>query len=299
MAIIIIGRTLNHKIFSKWGETMLRKFIIVSFLFLLPLVMTSCDSNDSSGNVVIQGLISNSSQFGNMTAIILEGNSRLGRTNVDSEGRFIIGFVSKTGVVTLRFESSTFNAERPNIPVINNSTTTLDITLQQNPILIVFDRWQVFQDPISFSKDQSINYSQAQAELNIDGNRGDCIFAGGTSVVNYSVKSISITNCSQAIRAQSSGSVILNANEGIEISSNRDAITTLNAGFVEVGQTLNPVNNTITIQSNNQYGITASGNSIVDINPQNSCSISGSKGAVNVSGSASVDTSTCTLSNQS
>ena len=123
------------------------------------------------------------------------------------------------------------------------------------------------------------------------------MFSGGTSVINYSVKSISITSCRDGVRAQSSGSIVLNADEGIQISSNRDAILTLDDGFVEVGQTSNPVNNTIVIQSFNQFGINASGNSVVVIIPQNQCSISGNRGAVNVSGGAMVDTSTCTLSN--
>lgn len=275
---------------------MLKNIILAIILFLFPLFITSCDSNSEGGDIIIQGFISNSSQFGNLTAIILEGNSRLGRNKVDSEGRFIIGFKSSTGIVTLRLESSTFNAERPNIPVISQSTTNLNITLGQSPILIIIDRWQVFQDPISFSRSQSIIYSETQAELNINGNRGDCIFVGKTSVVSYTVKSISITNCREGLKAESLGSIVLNADEDIEISSNRDAIRTLNDGFVEVGQTSNPVNNTIVIQSNNQFGINASGNSTVDINPQNQCSISGSSGAVNVSGSATVNTSTCTLS---
>lgn len=43
-------------------------------------------------------------------------------------------------------------------------------------------------------------------------------------------------------------------------------------------------------------GINADGNSIVNIDPQNQCSISGGRMAVNVSGNASVATASCTLS---
>lgn len=276
----------------------MRKSIVSGFVFLvISLVMLSCDGTGNSGDIVIEGTVSNSSQFDNLRAIVLERNIRLGSENVDSEGNFVISFRSSTGVVTLRFESSTFNAERPNIPVVNESVTNLNITLQQTPVVIIIDRWQVFQDPISFSGTQSINYNESQAEFNLDADGGNCMFSGGTSVINYSVKSISITSCRDGVRAQSSGSIVLNADEGIQISSNRDAILTLDDGFVEVGQTSNPVNNTIVIQSFNQFGINASGNSVVDIIPQNQCSISGNRGAVNVSGGAMVDTSTCTLSN--
>ena len=276
----------------------MRKNIINGFFILvLSFGLFSCDVNSDNGNIILEGIISNSSQFGDITAIVLQGSSRLGSARVSSEGNFVIRFNSSTNVVTLRFESSSFNAERPNIQVINQSVTNLDITLQQNPTLIIIDRWQVFQDPISFSGTQSINYNESQAEFNLDGDGGNCIFSGGSSVVNYTVKNISITNCREGVRAQSSGSIVLNADESIQISSNRDAILTLDDGFVEVGQTSNPTNNTVVIQSFNQFGINASGSSMVDINPQNACSISGNRGAVNVNGSAVVNTSSCTLSN--
>ena len=275
----------------------MRKNLILScFIFVLSLVMSSCDGGGNNGDIILEGIISNPSQFGEITAIVLQGNSRLGSVKVNSEGNFVIRFRSSAGVVTLRFESDTFNAERPNIQVVDQSVTNLNITLQLNPTLIIIDRWQVFQDPISFSSTQAINYNESQAEFNIDGDGGNCMFSGGTSVITYIVKSISITNCREGVRAQSSGSILLQADESIQISSNRDAIITLDDGFVEVGQTANPVNNTIVVESNNQFGINAAGNSIVDINPQNACSISGSRGAVNVNGGASVNTSSCTLS---
>lgn len=276
---------------------MRKKIIVGCLIFVLSLGFFGCDGSSNSGDIILEGIISNSSQFGEITAIVLQGSSRLGSVKVSSEGNFAIRFSSSTGVVTLRFESATFNAERPNIQVIDQSVTNLNITLQQSPVLIVIDRWQVFQDPISFSGTQSINYNVSQAEFNLDGSGGNCMFAGGSSVINYTVKSISITGCREGVRAQSSGSIVLNADENIQIFSNRDAISTLDDGFVEVGQTLSPVNNTIVIQSTNQFGINASGNSTVDINPQNECSISGDRGAVNVSGSATVNTSSCTLSN--
>ena len=179
---------------------------------------------------------------------------------------------------------------------VNQSTTNLDITLQQNPTLITISRWQVFQAPLSLSGDREIQYSESLAEFNLDANGGNCIFASGTSLISYSVKSINITNCREGVRAQTSGSIILKADESIVISSNRDAILALDDALVEVGQTSNPVNNTIVIESANQFGINAAGDSRVEIDPQNQCSISGGRMAVNVSGNAIVGTSSCTLS---
>jgi hypothetical protein len=267
-------------------------------LFVLLLIFSSCDGGSGdSGDLLLEGIVSNPSQFGKITVVVLEGNSRKGSTTVNSLGNFGIRFSSSTGVVTLRFESDTFNAERPNIQVIDQSVTNLNITLQLNPTLIIIDRWQVFQDPISFSGSQTIDYNESQAEFNLDGNGGNCMFASGSSLITYRVKSISITDCREGVRAQSTGSIVLEADEAIQISSNRDAIVALDDAFIGIGQTSNPINNTIVIQSTSQFGINASGNSIVDVDPQNQCSISGSRGAINVNSNASVNTSTCTLSN--
>ena len=268
------------------------------FLFALLLIFSSCDGGSGgSGDIVLEGSGSNPAQFGKITVVVLEGNSRKGSTTVNSLGNFGIRFSSSTGVVTLRFESDTFNAERPNIQVIDQSVTNLNITLQLNPTLIIIDRWQVFQDPISFSGSQTIDYNESQAEFNLAGNGGNCMFASGSSLITYRVKSISITDCREGVKAQSTGSIVLEADEAIQISSNRDAIVALDDAFIGIGQTSNPINNTIVIQSTSQFGINASGNSIVDVDPQNQCSISGSRGAINVNSNASVNTSTCTLSN--
>jgi len=275
---------------------MRKNLILGLFIFSLSFVLSGCDSGSNNGNILLEGIISNSTQFGEITVTVLQDNTRLGKTKVSSEGNFGILFNSSTGVVTLRFESSTFNAERPNIQVVDQSVTNLNITLQLNPTLIIIDRWQVFQDPISLRESNEIQYNESQAEFNLDADGGNCIFATDTSLISYRVKSINITNCREGVRAQTSASIILEADESIVISSNRDAILAIDDALVEVGQTSNPVNNTIVIESANQFGINASGNSVVNIDPQNQCSISGGRGALNINGNASVDTSSCTLS---
>jgi len=275
---------------------MRKNLILGLFILSLSFVLPGCDSGGTGGDILLEGIISNSTQFGKITVTVLQGNTSLGKTTVSSEGNFGIRFNSSTGVVTLRFESDTFNAERPNIQVVDQSVTNLNITLQLNPTLIIIDRWQVFQDPISLSGSNEIQYNESQAEFNLNAVGGNCIFASGNSLITYRVRSINIINCREGVRAQTSASIILEADEGIMISSNRDSLIAMDDALVEVGQTTNPVNNTIIIESANQFGINASGNSIVDIDPQNQCSISGGRMAVNVSGSASVNTSSCTLS---
>lgn len=253
-------------------------------------------SGSITGDIIIEGQVLNFAEFDEITVTALDNNFRLDRNTTDELGNFSLQFRSSSDDVDLQFESGSFDAERPNIRVVGNSTTILDITLQQDPTLISIDRWQVFQDIISLLNDTTLTFIESVVEFNIEGNGGNCMFASGTSSINYQVKSINITDCREGIRTQSEGSIILQADESIVITSSQDAIITLDDSFVEIGQTANPVNNTVTIDSANQFGINAAGNSVVTINPENECSISGGREAVNDFGGGTVSTSTCTLS---
>jgi len=247
------------------------------------------------GDIIVEGVIVNFAEIGQVTITATENNFRLDRTTTDETGNFRLQFRTSNDNVTLEFEADSFDAERPNIRVVGNSTTILDITLQQNPSLISIDRWQVFQNTISLFTDTTLDFVESQVEFNIEGNGGNCIFVSGTSSITYQVKSINITDCREGIRTQTEGSVILQADESIVLSSDQDAIITLDTSSVEIGQTTNPINNTVSIASN-QFGINAGGTSVVTINPENECSISGGREAVNDFGSGSVSTSNCTLS---
>jgi len=285
-----------------------KKFLlrmIISIFFISIFTVGGCDiqfggtgggGGSGSGDIIVEGTILNSSEFGEITVSAFQNNVRLDRTTTDIGGNFTLQFRTSSEIVTLKFESDSFDAERPNIRVVDNSTSIMDITLQQNPVLITIDRWQVFQDTLSLSGDTELEFIESIVEFNIEANGGNCIFATGTSLITYRVKSINITECREGIRAQVSASIILEADESIVISSDLDAILTLDDSLVEVGQTSNPIDNTITIESANQFGINAGGNSIVNIDPENECSISGGRMAVNINTDASVDTSNCTLS---
>ncbi len=281
--------------------------MVFSIFFISFLTVGGCDvkfggTGTSSGNgsitgdIVIEGEILNFSEFGEITVTATENNFRLNRTTTDELGNFKLQFRSSFEQVTLEFEADSFDAEKPNIRVVGNSTTILDITLQQNPTLITFERWQVFQNTLSLSGVTNLEFIESIVEFNIEGNGGNCIVATGTSMINYQVKSINVTDCREGIRMQTEASIILQADESIIISSNRDAIITLDDSSVEIGQTTNPINNTVTITSANQFGINAAGNSVVTINPENECSISGARGAVNEFAFGTVGTSNCTLS---
>ncbi len=283
--------------------------ITLSMFFISIFSIGGCDidfggtgDNGGSGNgsivgdIIIEGEILNFAEFGEITVTATENNFRLDRNTTDELGNFKLQFRTSSEEVTLEFEADSFDAERPNIRVVGNSTTILDITLQQNPTLISIDRWQVFQDTLSLFNETTLDFVESIVEFNIEGNGGNCIFATGTSTINYQVKSINITDCREGIRTQTGASIILQADESIVISSSQDAIITLDDSSVEIGQTTNPINNTVTITSENQFGINAAGNSVVTINPDNECSISGGNEAVNDFAGGTVSTSTCTLS---
>ncbi len=286
-----------------------KKFLLrmaFSIFFISFFIVGGCDvefggtggggGSGGSGDIIIEGIILNASEFDEITVSALQDNVRLDKTTTDTLGNFTLQFRSSSGIVSLKFESDSFDAERPNIRVVDDSTSIMDITLQQSPVLITIDRWQVFQDTLSLSGTTELEFVESIVEFNIEANGGNCIFATDSSIITYRVKSINITDCREGIRAQVSASITLEADESIVISSDLDAILTLDDSLVEVGQTSNPINNTIIIESANQFGINAAGNSIVNIDPENECSISGGRGAVNINTNASVDTSNCTLS---
>jgi len=278
---------------------MKNKKLLGLFILALAFVLSNCDGGGGSGgNIRIEGSISNFAQFGEITVTALDGNIRLDRDNTDSAGNFTLRFNTASDFITLRFQSGSFDAERPNIRVTDDSTVVFDFTLQQNPVLITINSWQVFQDPLFLRNDSQLVFNESLADIIIDANDGDCVIATGTSVITFRVKSINIIDCREGVRVQDSASVILEADEEIVISSRRDAVLSLADTFVGIGQINDPVDNSVLIQSQNLNGINAAGNSVVVIDPQNNqCSISGGSKAVNTSGSADVDTDGCTLSN--
>ncbi len=276
-----------------YKSTALCIFVTVLSFFII----SGCNTGGGSGNIVLNGSIANFGQFGTFTVTVSEDNSRLDRTDTDSSGNFTLRFRSFTGNVTLKFESSTFNAERSNIRVTDDSTIVMNFTLQQNPVLIIINSWQVFQDPFFIRNDSEFTLNETLIDFIMDGNGGDCIISTGSSSAAIRVKSIDITDCREGVRTQDSGSVVMEADEGIILRANRDAVITLNDSFVEIGESSNPVNNSVLIESVNQFGINAAGSSTVIIDPQNNnCTISGGRMAVNISGTATVDTAGCTLS---
>lgn len=273
-----------------------KSFVIILLVLGLTFPLFNCDTGDG-GDIRIDGKVSNFAQFGEITVTVLENNSRLDRDKTDDQGNFSLSFRSDSGFVSLRFESDSFDAERPNLRVTDESTILFDFTLQQSPTLIIINSWQVLQDPLFLRNESELVFEERLADIVVDADGGDCLIGTGSSVITYRVKSITITDCREGVRVQGAASVVLEADEDITVSSNRDAVISFDDTFVRIGETSDPVDNSVLIQSANLNGINAAGNSVVEIDPQNNqCTISGGRRAVNVSGNASVDTDGCTLS---
>jgi len=268
------------------------------YLFiLLPLfILLGCDSGGGDKKIFMNGQILNAAQLGEIIVRIIEDNRTRDSADVNPDGSFELNFNSSTGSVTLQFETDTFTAERQNFSVTDDSTIDLDVTIQQNPILIIIDSWVVFQDRISLSGDDSINFVQSQAEIELDGDGNTCIRTRGESMIRFEVNSINISDCDQGLRTEGTSEVVLLTDENINISSESDGVRSLNESSVVIGQTATPINNSVSVISTERNGVNASGSAEVLFDPQNNnCTIQGADNAVSMQPGTTVDTAGCTL----
>ena len=221
-------------------------------------------------------------------------DKKIDSTKTNQLGQFTLRFNTKSTTVKIQFEGSNFTLSRI-IAVTQDSDVIFNVTLTASPGAIVVNDWTVFQNPIGVNGSDELIFDSLEADFEIDGNGNTCIRVQGQSQVQITAKSITINYCSDGINAQDSGLVMLEADEDITISANKNAVSTSNDSFVRVTQTAAPVNNNIFITSLKGFGIKSAGSSQVEVNPQNSCSISGAKSAINQSGTSSVDPDGCTL----
>lgn len=228
-------------------------------------------------------------------SIFNSNDKRIDSTRTNQLGQFTLRFKPNSDTVKIEFEGDTFTLSRF-IAVTRDSDVIFNVTLLvEGPGDIMVDDWTVFQDPIRSDGNDEFSFDSLEADFEIDGDGNTCIRAHGESLVEVTARSINLSDCNIGIDTQGSGFVLLEADEDITISANKDAIKTSNDSFVRVTETVTPVDNNIFITSLREHGIKAAGTSGVEINPQNDCSISGAKSALDVTGSAEVDPDGCTL----
>jgi len=228
-------------------------------------------------------------------SVFNSNNKRIDSTRTNQLGQFTLRFKPNTDTVRIEFEGSSFTLSRF-IAVTRDSDVIFNVTLLvEAPSEIIINDWTVFQDRIRSDGNDEFSFDSLEADFEIDGDGNTCIRAHGDSLVEITARSITLVDCNIGIDTQGSGFVLLEADEDITISANKDGIKTSNDSFVRVTETVTPVDNNIFITSLREHGIKAAGNSEVEINPQNNCSISGAKSAVDQTGSSSIDTDGCTL----
>lgn len=264
--------------------------LIVPLLFLL-----SCDTGTDK-NIFLNGEILDFGEFGTITVEIIEDNSTRDSDDVNENGEFNLNFNSTTGIVTLRFITDSFTASRQNFSVTDNSRIELTVTINQNPISIVFNNWDVFQDPISINNEDEVVFIDTEADFFINGDNNNCIRTQNSSLVRIEANNIDISNCDEGVRAEGNSSVNLLTNESLRILADSNGIRGRNESIVSVGQTTNPVDNSVEVRSFNADGVNTSETAEVVFTPQNNnCTIQGSNSAVNEGSNSTVDTDGCTL----
>lgn len=226
--------------------------------------------------------------------IFNNNDKKIASARTNGSGQFTLGFKPNSDTVKIQFEGSDFTTLSRFIAVSRDSDVIFNVTLAGQ---IIVEDWTVFQNRIKEDGNDEFNFDSLEADFQIDGNGNTCIRAHGDSLVQITAMRITLDDCSIGIDTQGFGFVMLESDHDIDISATKDAIKTSNDSFVRVTQTVTPppVDNNIFISSVKEHGIRAAGSSQVEINPQNECTISGAKSAIDQKDSSVVDPDGCTL----
>ena len=270
--------------------------VMVSFM---SSSMWGCDSGGGGGggdNTRVNGTVLEvigGSVSGIKVTVFNSNDKKIDSTKTNQLGQFTLRFKPNSDTVKIQFEIPDAQTLSRFIAVTRNSDVIFNVTLAEGDIIV--NDWTVFQDQVRTDGSDELTFDSLEADFEIDGNGNTCIRSHGESLVQITARTITLVDCGVGIDTQGSGFVQLEADLDITISANKDAIKTSNDSFVRVTQTVTPVNNNIFITSLKEHGIKSAGASEVEINPQNNCSISGAKSALDQSGTSSIDPDGCTL----
>ena len=270
---------------------------LFKLLLLLPLLFVfACDTGDGNKSIFINGEILNFGEFGSIEVEVIEDDRTRDSDDVNDEGDFNLNFNADSGLVTLRFITDDLTISRQNFSVTDDSTIVLDVTINQNPAGIVFNTWDVTQDPISINNDDEIIFVETDADFTINGDNNNCIRTRGSSFIRIEANTIDILDCDEGVRAEDDSEVILRSSQSLSISSESNGVRARNQSIVNIGQTLNPIDNSVEVRSFEADGVNTTGTAEVTFTPQNNnCTIQGSDSAVNEGSDSVVDTDGCTL----
>jgi len=272
----------------------MKKFCLIIFL-LVPFLF-NCGGSGSNKSIFLNGEILNFGEFGIFEVEVIEDGRTRDSDDVDENGNFNLNFNADSGIVTLRFIGEEIAVERSNFSVTDNSTIELAVTIQTNPIAIIFNSWVVFQDRLSLRGDDEVVLQDTEAEIIINGDGNNCIHTRDDSIVDFRVKSIDISNCDEGVRTENSSQVILLADDSIAIFSDSNGVRSKDESFVSIGQVLNANNNSVEVRSFEADGVNTSGTATVIFTPQNNnCTIRGANSGVNEGSNSNVETDGCSI----
>jgi hypothetical protein len=278
-----------------------------SFLLILLIAtsyvatgITGCDSGNGGGKKkstirgTVEEVIGPNTDVSGIRVSIFEGNKRRTSDRTNNAGEFRLTYKPDDSTPRIEFEGDNYTLSRT-ISMTRSSDVTLNEVIDTTTPEIIFTEWTVDQRRLTLSSFDEVTFNSTEAVFQINGKGNNCIRAKGESQVEITAASISLINCSEGITTSSFALVDLRADEDINISANKDGIKAQDNSSVTLSMTLNPFDNNIFITSNKENGIRASGSSVVFVDPQNLCTITGAKDAVRQSGTSTVNTTTCTL----
>ena len=251
-------------------------------------------NNKSTIRGTVEEVIGSNGDVSGIRVSIFEGNKRRDSDRTNSAGEFKLRYKPKDDSPRIEFEGDDYILSRT-ISMTRGSDVQLNEIIDTIFPEIIFTTWTVDQRRIKLSSFDEVIFNSTEAVFQIDGKGNKCIRAKGESRVEITAKSISLINCTEGIATSSFGFVSLEADENINLSARQDGIRSQDNSSVTISMTTNPVANNIFITSDKQNGIRTSGNSLVLIDPQLNCTITGDKQAVRISGNSRAETGTCTL----
>jgi len=283
------------------------KILNLNTFLLILLIATSyistgavgCGSSGGGGNNkttirgVIEQVIGGTGEVSGIRVSIFENNNRRVSDRTNQSGVFRLTYKPDNDIAEIEFEGSDFTLSRF-ISVTQGSDVTLDEIIDTITPEIIFTEWVVDQRRLTLSSFDQVIFNDTEATFRIDGKNKNCIRAKGESRVEITARSISLINCSEGITTSSFALVDLQADEDINVIANKDGINSQDNSSVTLSMTNNPVANNIFITSNKENGIRASGSSVVIVDPELNCTITGAKDAIRQSGT-NVDPDGCTL----
>jgi hypothetical protein len=260
-----------------------------------------CGSSGGGGGskrVTINGLVEDviGGSVEDIRVTVFENNNRKDRDTTNSAGEFKLKFKlgDEAVLVTIEFELPEITLSRI-ITVTRDSEVDLDLVIDTFAPSLTITGWTVEQKRLNLSRFDELIFNETEAIFRIDGNGRKCIQANGESRIEITAESISLIDCSEGISAESFGLVILEALFDINLIAKNDGIKAKDNTVVRLSMSNNPIDNNIFITSTKENGIRASGAANVTVDPQNLCTISGAKNAINQSGTSVVDPDGCTL----